>query len=343
MAYRFTNTEKWQDGWFYNLKPLEKLLFIYLCDNCDIAGFIEYIPEKYSADTGIDKKTIDTIIKGYQKGIVFSKDRSVLFLINFLRHQKNLPLSENVPTHRGIIQKFNKYSNVFEYQNYKEFIERVSKGYQYPLGNGNGNGNGNGEGKKGGVGEKGESGKKQKEFSPPTFEEVKNYFIEKGFSPETAKRAYEGYEVADWHDSNGKKIKNWKQKMIQVWHKPENIMTEAEKNEIEVQKKSDAEKQLRKKYIADTYEMLKSCPHPEGLNVPFSLFWQKYNYGNSDEEISITLGRWIRYTDDIREKAMEERSYTQLTDQEREIKLKRLNEYYVKYIGITEPVDETNG
>ena len=41
MAYRFTDTNKWHDAWFSSLKPLEKLLFNYLCDNCDIAGFIE--------------------------------------------------------------------------------------------------------------------------------------------------------------------------------------------------------------------------------------------------------------------------------------------------------------
>ena len=38
---RFTAAEKWGDGWFSNLKPLEKLIFLYLTDKCDNAGFYE--------------------------------------------------------------------------------------------------------------------------------------------------------------------------------------------------------------------------------------------------------------------------------------------------------------
>ena len=33
---------------------------------------------------------------------------------------------------------------------------------------------------------------------------------------------WNGYDVADWHDSQGKQIKNWKQKAYQVWFKDEN-------------------------------------------------------------------------------------------------------------------------
>jgi hypothetical protein len=63
---------------------------------------------------------------------------------------------------------------------------------------------------------------KQKEFLRPTVEEVIHYFTEKGFPESLARRAFDGYEVANWHDSQGKKIQNWKQKMIQVWFKEEN-------------------------------------------------------------------------------------------------------------------------
>ena len=40
-------SDKW-DNW--NLKQIEMLLFMYLCDNCDIAGFAE-INTKRSVDT----------------------------------------------------------------------------------------------------------------------------------------------------------------------------------------------------------------------------------------------------------------------------------------------------
>lgn len=38
---RFTETTKWIDPWFRKLSPPTKLLWLYLCDNCDTAGIIE--------------------------------------------------------------------------------------------------------------------------------------------------------------------------------------------------------------------------------------------------------------------------------------------------------------
>jgi hypothetical protein len=63
---------------------------------------------------------------------------------------------------------------------------------------------------------------KNKETIEPTIEEVKAYFNEKGYSSDAAVRAYEYYSVNNWKDKSGKKVQNWKQKMIAVWFKPEN-------------------------------------------------------------------------------------------------------------------------
>ena len=35
-------------------------------------------------------------------------------------------------------------------------------------------------------------------------------------------KAFDYYDCADWHDSKGNKVKNWKQKMQAVWFKDEN-------------------------------------------------------------------------------------------------------------------------
>jgi hypothetical protein len=53
--------------------------------------------------------------------------------------------------------------------------------------------------------------------SKPTQDEVISYFLEKGSTELLAKQAYEYYEVADWYDAKGNKVKNWKQKMLSVW------------------------------------------------------------------------------------------------------------------------------
>lgn len=65
---------------------------------------------------------------------------------------------------------------------------------------------------------------KTKKMIPPTLNEVINYFKEKGYSEIAAKKAFEYYDVADWRDSNDSEIKSWKQKMIGVWFKPENLI-----------------------------------------------------------------------------------------------------------------------
>lgn len=64
--------------------------------------------------------------------------------------------------------------------------------------------------------------KEKVKFIPPTIKEVENYFIENGFGLDVAKRAFNFYDIADWKDSKGNKVKNWKQKMQGVWFKDEN-------------------------------------------------------------------------------------------------------------------------
>ena len=215
MAFRYTNTDKWSDHWFSKLRPIEKLLFNYLCDNCDIAGFIELNQKRWASDILTEIKIIEGALKGLQRGLIYSDTNDCIFIRNYLKHQKNLPLNtEKNPAHKGIIKRFELYSFKFSIQNINEFIEGASKGLSSPIGNGNGNGNGNGKENK--------ETKAKKTFLPPTLLEVENYFEEKGFKKDVAKRAWMGYDAANWHDSKGKQVLNWKQKMIQVWFSDEN-------------------------------------------------------------------------------------------------------------------------
>lgn len=59
---------------------------------------------------------------------------------------------------------------------------------------------------------------KEREFSPPTNDEVIEYFKANGYAKELADKAYLYYSAADWHDKDGKPVKSWKQKMIN-WFK----------------------------------------------------------------------------------------------------------------------------
>jgi len=141
MAYRFTNTEKWADSWFSSLTQFEMILFIYLCDNCDIAGFIEINLKRWANDLNSSIDEIPVAIKGLQRGLVISKSNDCIFLKNFIKHQKNFPLNEKNKAHLGIIKRFNLYAEKFDIQDINSFIQGTSKGLPSPTGIGKGIGN----------------------------------------------------------------------------------------------------------------------------------------------------------------------------------------------------------
>lgn len=64
--------------------------------------------------------------------------------------------------------------------------------------------------------------KKKERFVAPSLEEVEQFFSENNFKLETARNAFHYYNEANWKDSRGKSIQNWKQKMRGVWFKDEN-------------------------------------------------------------------------------------------------------------------------
>ena len=59
-------------------------------------------------------------------------------------------------------------------------------------------------------------------YEYPNLDQVKSYFIENGYSEQSAVKAFNYYSVDGWKDSNGKQVRNWKQKMQSVWFKDEN-------------------------------------------------------------------------------------------------------------------------
>lgn len=63
---------------------------------------------------------------------------------------------------------------------------------------------------------------KKESFIPPTYEEVVEYFKSRSLTESSAKRFYDYYTTGCWKDRDGVQVKNWKQKAIAVWDKPEN-------------------------------------------------------------------------------------------------------------------------
>jgi len=101
MSKRFSETDKWKDKWFRGLKTSEKLVFLYLIDNCDLAGFIEIDLTLWSFFIGLDEDKISGAIEGLSRGYLGADNW--LWIKNFLKHQKNAKLNPENNAHKSII------------------------------------------------------------------------------------------------------------------------------------------------------------------------------------------------------------------------------------------------
>ena len=120
MSKRFTNTEKWEDVWFRSLKPEEKLLFNYLCDKCNQAGFYEIDIEMASFQTSLKAEQIEGAIKGLGRGLVGAGNW--IWIKNFLRHQKNLPLNPANSFHKHILECLKSQKENFNLKEIEEYL-----------------------------------------------------------------------------------------------------------------------------------------------------------------------------------------------------------------------------
>lgn len=147
---RITNTDKWKDDWFLSLSIECKLLFMYLCDNCDRAGFYSLNSKFMSSQTGMTRENIVSSIQKLNKSLIFNKKRNKVWIRTFLFHQKQLPLTLTNPDHKEI--KLILEKNLPDFNNNEDIIFIL---------------------------EKIENGKKttsqRKTFKKPTEEEIKDY------------------------------------------------------------------------------------------------------------------------------------------------------------------------
>ena len=101
MASRFTTTEKWKDSWYLSLSVKEKLLFNFICDNCDNAGFWEINLPLAGYLTGISKGTILGAYQGLSRAYI--EHDGYIWLRKYIFHQKNLPLNPDNNAHKQIL------------------------------------------------------------------------------------------------------------------------------------------------------------------------------------------------------------------------------------------------
>jgi hypothetical protein len=119
---RFTETQKWDDGWFRRLSPAAKLLWQWLCDKCDSAGVIE--PDLELASFQIGMPITDAELGEFGNRVVRLASGK-LHLPKFIEFQYGTP-SRDCKAHRPIFLSLQKHFPQASEQ-------RVSKGFQYPL------------------------------------------------------------------------------------------------------------------------------------------------------------------------------------------------------------------
>lgn len=116
MAKRFTDTEKWKKPFIRSLKAPYKLLWLYICDDCDHSGIWQVDIEVAEIRIGekLDgKKAIDL----FGDKIIPLDNGSKWFIPSFIEFQYPSGLSENNKAHTGVIKNLQRYKQ--EIDNFK--------------------------------------------------------------------------------------------------------------------------------------------------------------------------------------------------------------------------------
>ena len=114
MSIKFTNAKKWNDVWFSQLTMKQKVMFMYLCDMCDIAGFHEVNKGLATLQTGIED--VDGAINALSKSVVYNN--GYIWIKKYIKHQKNLPINLKNGAHKAIVKSIDehiyRFPEVFE-------------------------------------------------------------------------------------------------------------------------------------------------------------------------------------------------------------------------------------
>jgi hypothetical protein len=181
---------EWTDG-DITLESLESQgLFINICayywsNKCDIT--VEKLIKKFKF---FDQSIIENLFKNGEL-----KDKNGRVCINFLDEQFQERMRISDKNSENVRSRYQKSTTVENSYYEKPTIKRRE--------------------------EKKRKEVKERKFTPPSLEQVKNYFAERGYLEEIAIKAFDYYDCNDWKDQSGKPVKSWKQKMISVWMKDE--------------------------------------------------------------------------------------------------------------------------
>jgi hypothetical protein len=131
MSNRFTNTEKWKDSLFRRLPPNAKLLYFYILDNCDCAGFWEVDLDLAAFNIRID---VEEMKKAF--AILHSRfltDDKYVWVKSFIRfQQKGNILNPKNNAHIGIARCIKQHELLSEAVKEHLGIKQLPNGFKEP-------------------------------------------------------------------------------------------------------------------------------------------------------------------------------------------------------------------
>ena len=206
MSYIYTSTGKWEDTWFSDLSNDAKILFYYISEKCNNAGFYEINKKLMLVQTNMNEARSRECFTEIKKAYIMSADRKTVWLKNFIKYQRKLPLKENVSNHKQIINflKLN-LENTDKFPKNQEIIDLLPISIQP---------------KKIIKVEKDPDAEPTKRFVKPTIEEIKEYMDLK-LIPNSD---YESNNFFNFYESKGWKVgknpmKSWKSAIDGTWSK----------------------------------------------------------------------------------------------------------------------------
>ena len=108
MAKRFTDTEKWKKPFIRGLQGAYKLLWLYICDDCDHAGIWQVDIDVAQIRIG-EKIDIKEAIKTFDEKIIIFDKGNKWFIPSFIEFQYPSGLNPDNRAHNSIIILLEKY------------------------------------------------------------------------------------------------------------------------------------------------------------------------------------------------------------------------------------------
>jgi hypothetical protein len=115
MAKRFTDTEKWKKPFIRGLQGAYKLLWLYICDDCDHAGIWQVDFDVAQIRIG-EKIDLNEAIKSFEDKIVIFDKGNKWFIPSFIEFQYPSGLNPENRSHNSVIILLEKY-NLLDKQN----------------------------------------------------------------------------------------------------------------------------------------------------------------------------------------------------------------------------------